>query len=215
MAKAPGLVERIDFLSDLTRLKYQGFLPLHNDHIMGLRYLKGARPAVQVMTEQGVVSSDLAYPGEAMNVLPALVPHTVRGLYGYWHINEEDELTIPIPLNNGDSVVVLLEGMPKAGRWDRFTQFCRTCRNKIHEHGVKTGEVGIAGFWKAEEQAVAEFNRDPKLRTCRECGTVNRHAYSYFTQFKGDREQRQAMTADQREFWGRVASELAQAAAEH
>ncbi|HLH76060.1 MAG TPA: hypothetical protein VKV28_04555 [Candidatus Binataceae bacterium] len=205
MAKAHALMERIDFLSDLTRLKYQGFLPLHNDHIIGLRYLKGVRPQVQVMSATGVVSSNLAYPGEAMNVMPALVPHTVRGLYGYWHINEEDELTIPIPLNNGESVVVLLEGMPKAGRWDRFVQFCRTCNRRIHEHGVKTGEVGIAGFWKAEEQAIAQFNGDLKLRTCPDCGTVNRHAYSYFSQFKGDREQRQAMLADQRETWGQAA----------
>lgn len=213
MAKARGLIERVDFLSDLTRLKYQGFLPLHNDHIMGLRYLKGARPQVQLMSDRGVVASDMAYAGEAMNVLPALVPHTVRGLYGYWHINEEDELTIPVPLKNGEAVLVLLEGMPKAGRWDRFTQFCRTCNRKIHERGVKTGEVGIAGFWKAEEQAVAEFNSELKRRTCPDCGTVNRHAYGYFAPQKGDRDQRAAMKADQREAWGQPAT--ANGTAEH
>jgi hypothetical protein len=201
MARQKVLFEKIDFFSDLNRLKYQGFLPLHTGHIMGLRYLSDIKLDLSlfqthVLGEEGRKVCDPVRPGQCMAVLPAGVPHTVPGLYGYWHINEEDELLIPIPLANGDVVLVLLEGMPNAGRYDRFAQFCRRCNAKLYEKAVPTGEVGVAGFWKAEEDGVKEFNNDPKLRTCRNCGLANPHGYSFFVLQKGARDEREAQRKD-------------------
>ncbi len=174
----------LDFAEDWTKGKYRGFLPFGAGHIMGLRYFPPEftkhEMTVDLMTKDGVETRPMPKPGESMSLLKAGWPHHSPGVFGYWHINDEDEIYLPLTLADGAFLLVLLEGVPRGARWDRFVLYCRRCNTKLYEKAVKTGDVGIAGFWKAEEDGVNEFNGDLSLRTCRKCGDLHPLAYQYF-----------------------------------
>lgn len=177
------LYEFLEFAEDWTKEKFRGFLPLGAGHIMGLRYFSAEFKdpgTIQLMTDTAVLSRPMPRPGESMSVVKAGIPHHNAGIFGYWHINDEDEIYLPLTLADGGLLLILLEGVPHGARWDRFVHYCRKCRTKLYEKAVKTGDVGIAGFWKAEEDGVNEFNGDLNLRTCRNCGDMHPLAYPYF-----------------------------------
>jgi hypothetical protein len=177
------IYELLEFAEDWTKEKYRGFMPFGSGHIMGLRYFPPgvSDPGViNLMTDSGVLNRPMPRPGDAMSLMKAGWPHHNAGIFGYWHINDEDEIYLPLTLSNGAYLLILLEGVPRGARWDRFVQYCRKCCTRLYEKAVKTGDVGIAGFWKAEEDGVNEFNGNLALRTCRNCGDVHPLAYPYF-----------------------------------
>ncbi len=177
------MYEFLEFAEDWTKEKYRGFLPLGGGHIMGLRYFPPEfkdSGMVSLMIDERVQTLPMPRPGESMSLVKAGWPHHSPGVFGYWHINDEDEIYLPLTLANGAWLLILLEGGPRGARWDRFVQYCRKCSHKLYEKAVKTGDVGIAGFWKAEEDGVNEFNGDLALRTCRNCGDVHPLGYQYF-----------------------------------
>ena len=109
-----------------------------------------------------------------------LVPHHAEHGYGFWHINDEQEMTLNLRLSEHRAVTVLVEGFPKRGRHDRFAWYCLECLNPLYMREVETGRVGLPGFYAVEDEAFKTFNGDEKLRTCSKCGTVHPLAYSIF-----------------------------------
>jgi hypothetical protein len=45
----------------------------------------------------------------------------------------------------------------------------------------RSGELGLKNFWRAEENAVREYNRDIKNRICPECAEINPLGYVWNT----------------------------------
>src|SRR5262249_54950023 len=116
-----------------------------------------------------------------IRVAPAGTPHRVRHNFGYWHINDKDELYLPIPgatpEEQGFYVVVM--GLPAGRETDAFAWYCEECDTLLYDHVIETGVTGLAGFWKGERQAVNHYNANPHLRTCPECGHMNPHGYCW------------------------------------
>ena len=116
-----------------------------------------------------------------LHVTSAGTPHHVSHNFGYWHINDMDELYLPMPGATPDELgyFILLMGAPRAGETDRFVWYCSECLTLMHEFIYPTGDAGFNGFWRAERAAVDEYNSDPAYGRCPECNTVNPAAYCW------------------------------------
>ena len=116
-------------------------------------------------------------------VTAAGTPHHVEHNFGYWHINDMDELYLRFPSEIPDALGynLVIQGKPKESECDRFAWYCERCVTLLFERVCNTGEQGFNVFWKAERQAVTEYNQAIKNRTCPECGHVNPRGYCWAT----------------------------------
>ena len=117
----------------------------------------------------------------SIHVTTAGTPHTVSHNFGYWHINDKDEIYLPIPgTGEGeDGYFLLIMSHPREGETDRFAWYCSECLTMMHEYVYETGTLGFSGFWKAEDEAVRGYNADVANRTCPECSHVNPMGYCW------------------------------------
>ncbi|MGC4028115.1 MAG: hypothetical protein QM696_04485 [Steroidobacteraceae bacterium] len=178
-----------DYLQDRVLSRFAGFRPA-GQNIFGIRR--------RLITPEGVTDPRKGNTGQFIELGPqgltegisaalklrltaAGVPHRVRHNFGYWHINDKDELYVPIPAEVtgelGHYIVVM--GAPSGKESESFAWFCEKCHTILYDHVVDTGKYGLAVFWKGEREAVDIYNADVNLRTCPECGHVNPHGYCW------------------------------------
>ena len=114
-------------------------------------------------------------------VTPGGHPHHVTHSFGYWHINDMDELSIRIPGPAPDQpgFNLLIMGVPGPGETDRWAWYCEECLTLLYECKWETGLKGFNGFWKAEATAVAEYNKEPRNQVCPDCGHPNPKGYTW------------------------------------
>ncbi len=199
VAGREAVLSVIDLFGDDTEERYRSFYPCGN-MLVGLRYRdpntdkQGSRVKFgrSLKIEGGKIISE---PRQSIHFNLPLVPHHSEHAFGFWHINDEQEMSLTMPLHDKRSVTVLLESFPQRGRKDRFAWFCLECVNPLYMREVEARRVGLPGFYAVQEDAIAIFNGDEKLRTCGDCTTVHPHAYSIFP-WTDDEEQRKA-----REIW--------------
>jgi hypothetical protein len=191
-----GALTVVDLLSDDAPLRYRSFFPV-GEMLIGLRFHDNdpSRMGMRTGNTLKIIDGRIAVePRRHMMFTPPLVPHRSEHIYGFWHINDEQELAMNLTLSETRRVTVLIEGFPKRGRRDRFAWFCTSCLNPLFMREVETGRVGLPGFYAVEEDAFETFNNDVTLRTCRICGTVHPHAYSIFN-WNDTEEQKAARAA--------------------
>jgi hypothetical protein len=113
-----------------------------------------------------------------LSVTPGGHPHHVIHSFGYWHVNDMDELSLRIP-GKGDEpgFGLLIMGIPGPGECDRWAWYCEECLTLLFERKWETGLKGFSGFWKAERSAVDDYNAEPRNQVCPECGHVNPKGY--------------------------------------
>ena len=120
-----------------------------------------------------------AFKSMVIHVTSAGIPHRVPHSFGYWHINDMDEIYIPLPGAEADApghfIVLMQRQGPKEG--ESFAWYCEQCYTLMYESRYDSGTFGIAGFWKAEAAAVRKYNSDEGHRTCPECRTINPRGY--------------------------------------
>lgn len=116
-----------------------------------------------------------------LRVTTAGTPHRVLHNFGYWHINDKDELYLPIVGAGGGKpgYFCIVQGRPTGKETDSFAWYCEKCLTLLFDFVVETGQTGLAGFWKGEQEAVRRYNGDVKLRTCPECAHVNPRGYCW------------------------------------
>ncbi len=116
-----------------------------------------------------------------LSIMPGGLPHHTLHSFGYWHINDMDELSIRMPGPSAEEpgFLLLIMGMPREGETDRWAWYCERCSTLLFEHQYQTGTLGFNGFWKAEREAVTAYNRDPNSRLCPECGHLNPRGYCW------------------------------------
>lgn len=172
----------MDLLSEESKLRYRSFYPC-GDMLIGLRYYEqkpqatGFKPGRSLKIMNGKIVSE---PRSDVMFTPPLVPHHAEHVYGFWHINDQQEMIMNLKLNDNRGLTVLIEGFPERGRIDRFAWYCLNCLNPLYMVQVETARVGLAGYYAVQEDGFAVFNGDEKVRTCSECGTVHPVAYSIF-----------------------------------
>jgi hypothetical protein len=184
------IIDDWDFFDETILKRFSTFRPV-GQNIYGIRARavgnadvvdpkKGVMEAI-VMTPRGVVKVERA-PLE-MSITAGGVPHRVRHSFGYWHINDMDELAVAIPPLPGEELgrTLLLMQTPTENEGESFAWYCNdpNCNTLLHEYHYNTGHMGFEGFWKAETAAVERYNSDPRNRTCPECGNVNPLAYCW------------------------------------
>jgi hypothetical protein len=171
----------LDLASKEAELRYASFAPV-GDMLIGVRVRNltqaGDRPRGRSLKIiDGKIQDE---PRANVTFTPAFVPHHPEYNYGFWHINDGQEMALNFRLSEKKAVTVLVEGFANRGRRDRFAWFCLNCVNPLYMREVETGRLGLPGFYGVEDDAINTFNGDKKLRTCRECGTVHPLAYSIF-----------------------------------
>jgi len=201
------VIEDWDFLNERIVSTFSAFRPV-GDNVFGLHplrfdaagHLKGplqmgmCRRTLELgphgIREQG---RSRQRPGEpAIGIAFAGTPHHVEGLFGYWHINDKDEVYISTPpAENEPPTIIIVMPHPKGHETDRFAWYCERCTSLVFMRECVTGRDGFNKFWPAERAAVREYNSDAKNRTCWNCGCVNPLGYAAMCHFDTP-EERQA-----------------------
>ncbi|TBL73340.1 hypothetical protein [Paenibacillus thalictri] len=184
------IAEDWDFLNEKIIKKFQGFLPV-GQNIYGIRQRKFAANGDVIDLRKGNISKHVELGPNGIyswkhiplntHFIFSGTPHRVSHNFGYWHINDKDEMYLPLPSNDPDglSYFLVIMGEPKGDECDRFAWYCDQCYTMLHEEVYETGRLGFDGFWKAEIEAVKSYNADIRHRTCSECGKVNPVGYCW------------------------------------
>jgi hypothetical protein len=184
-----SVIDDWDFLEETIVAKFTAFRTV-GQNIYGIRRRAISRTEI-VDKRKGDVSVALELGPHGivpaphkplhLHVTTGGTPHRVAHSFGFWHINDMDELYLPLPNPPGDlfgHMLVIMQ-TPTGNEGDSFAQYCEQCLTLLHEHRYETGVHGLQGFWKAEEIAIKAYNADPKTRTCPECGHLNPLGYNY------------------------------------
>jgi hypothetical protein len=131
-----------------------------------------------------------------LHVITSGTPHHSPHNFGFWHINDKDELYLQMRGNSEDELgySLTIMGTPKDSDTDRVAWYCQTCETMIFERMLRTGQVGFHHFWKWEEASVREFNSNVQNRTCPECGDIHPLGYMW-NPAKDTPEEREARMA--------------------
>ena len=108
-------------------------------------------------------------------------PHHVPHNFGFWHINDKDELYLPLPGERPGEpgIFIVVMGVPTGNETDAVAWYCEKCLTLLRRHVVETGRLGFNALWANSAKGIAEYNADVHNRTCRECGHVNPLAYPW------------------------------------
>jgi hypothetical protein len=109
------------------------------------------------------------------HVTRAGTPHRTQHVFGYWHINDKDEIIIPLP-PEGDRPgrVLIIQGKPSGKEADRFAWYCDHCLSLLYMRE----STDFSTFWAAEMAAVRGYNANPENQVCPSCGHKNPLGYS-------------------------------------
>jgi hypothetical protein len=191
------VVDDWDFLHEKVLPKFMGFRPV-GDGVYGMRQIlpeapqtveqqeRGTGPVIAVKNRRhyeigpkGVVQ--VKRTPLVAHVTLAGTPHHTEFVYGYWHINDMDEISIDVPpAADRPGYVILIQGHPKGNESDRIAWYCEKCTDLVYMSELVSGTLGFKDFWNWERTAVRAYNGDPKLRICWNCGHVNRLGYLAF-----------------------------------
>jgi hypothetical protein len=139
---------------------------------------KGNISVVHELGPTGI--SPYHFTSNTFHVLTSGVPHRVPNSFGYWHVNDMEELILKVPGAEGElGYSFLIMGRPTGRSGESFAWYCDQCLTLIYEQRVATGRYGLGEFWRMEREAVKTYNADPKLRKCPECGRVNPLGYAW------------------------------------
>jgi hypothetical protein len=145
--------------------------------------VKGVLPQSVEITNKGLVQME--HDVLTVRITVAGTPHRVPHNFGFWHINDADELyvTLPPPAPGEPSYFLVVMGnpSPSSNEGESWAQYCQICLTMLHEHYYKTSELGMDGHWRANLAAIREYNSDVKFRSCPECGHVNPLGYVWNT----------------------------------
>jgi hypothetical protein len=182
-----------DLLDERVIKKLTAFKEL-NDTLIGVRRrlfdnnkiidpIKGPLPESLELGPKGIASTKHEMLTLTMTV--GGTPHRVPNSFGYWHINDADELylTLPPPAPGENAYFLVIMGLPgkSSNEGESWAQYCQICLTMLHERYYKNSAFGLEGHYKANLAAIREYNGDVRLRTCPECGHVNPLAYAWNT----------------------------------
>ena len=183
------IIEDWDFLDEKVIAKFTRFRPL-GQNIYGVRRrdlssgdmidpVKGDISETLEIGPKGIV--EVRHHPMAIHVTTGGTPHRVRHNFGFWHINDMDELYLGLPNEAGEPLghYIVIMQTPKGNEGDSWAWYCEKCITMLFERHFRTGELGLYGLFKSSETAVREYNSETRNRTCPECGYLNPMAYAW------------------------------------
>jgi len=183
-----------DFMTDKIIQKLQGFAPI-GDNIYGIRpvahetskTIDDHSPTIGLVKNRknfeigpkGIV--EVQRKPYVAHVTMSGTPHHTQFVFGYWHINDKDEIIIPLPGVGGDpDHLMIVMGRPTGQESDRAAWYCEKCTTLLYMSEFVTGLENFRHFWRWEKSAVDSYNSEIRHRTCKECGHVNPLGYTAF-----------------------------------
>ena len=177
-----------DFLEEKVIKRFYGFKDI-GDNVVGIRTIER-----EGVAELGTKSVPVSLPAirknyeigpEGLVIVPRIpfsahvtragTPHRTQHVFGYWHINDKDEIIMPLPpIGDQPARVLIIMGRPHEGETDRFAWYCAQCLTLM----FMRESTNFDTFWATEMAAVREFNADPANQICTTCGHHNPLAYS-------------------------------------
>jgi hypothetical protein len=155
-----------------------GIRNIERDHVaaLGEKTVPIALPAIRKNYEIGpngtVVVPRIPY---SAHITRAGTPHRTQHAFGYWHINDKDEIIVPLPpIGNDPARIIIMMGKPTGDEADRFAWYCEQCLTLL----FMRESTNFSKFWAAENAAVRAYNSDPKHQHCPSCGHQNPLGYS-------------------------------------
>jgi hypothetical protein len=116
------------------------------------------------------------------HVIASGTPHIVPHSFGFWHINDMEEISVKFPGADSDlGYSLLIMRTPVGNEGESLAWYCEDCYTMLYEHHMHTGRYGLGEFWRGERIAVTTWNADAKLRTCPQCGLENGKSYPWNT----------------------------------
>ncbi|MFI5265883.1 MAG: hypothetical protein ACHQ7M_00755 [Chloroflexota bacterium] len=172
--------EKIDLTDEKSVKKYLGFTPV-GENLIGVRQRSTKHMEDDTLEFGPGGIKQVKKDPLGLYVIFGGTPHHTRHIFGYWHINDVDELYLTIGGEQPDDPAsrILIMRNPQPGERDMFAWYCEQCCLLLHCAVHETGRLGFETFWRAETEAVSEFNADPKLRRCANCGWEHPLAYRY------------------------------------
>lgn len=197
------VVEDRDFFEERIIKRFGTFRPV-DSNIYGIRRRaidergitdarKGNISVLQEIGPNGIVEH--RFDTYNFHIIAGGTPHRVTHSFGFWHINDMEELSVKFPGNEGEpgySLVIM--GKPEGKEGDSYAWYCEQCLTMLYEMPVRTGERGLGEFFRLEREAIRIYNAGSTLRTCPECGHLNPHAYSWDPKKDTTPEESQART---------------------
>jgi hypothetical protein len=178
-----------DYLNERVVKRFYGFKDV-GDNVVGIRSIETdnvvalgqkavpiALPAIRTNYEIGpkglVVVPRIPF---SAHVTLAGTPHRTEHVFGYWHINDKDEVIMPLPADDKHPPrIIIIMGRPTTGReTDRFAWYCSECLTLLFMRESSDFDT----FFQTELAAVREYNAEPKNQLCPTCGHKNPLGYS-------------------------------------
>ena len=189
------IAEDWDFMNEKVLPRFFGFRPV-GDNVYGIRAI--THETQRTLGSKKHTPMDMAKNRRNFEIGPQGVvivprtpltihvtrhgtPHRTEFLFGYWHVNDKDEIIIPLPATDTTPPhLVIVMGHPKDNETDRIACYCHQCGSLVFLRELVTGTIGFQRFFQWEHETVREYNSDPKFRTCWDCGHINPVAYTAF-----------------------------------
>ncbi len=182
------IVKDWDFLNEKVIKKFYGFKDV-GDNVVGIRSIEAEKPP-----EFGQKAVPVALPAIRKNfeigpkglievpripfsahITRAGTPHHTQHVFGYWHINDKDEIIIPLPPAGGrPGRILIIMGRPNDEEADRFAWYCEECLSLLY----MIESTDFDAFWAAELAAIRDYNSDPAHQLCSNCGHKNPLGYT-------------------------------------
>jgi hypothetical protein len=177
-----------DYLDDKVIKHFYGFKDV-GDNVVGIRTIERdtvaeygqkavpvSLPAIRKNFEIGpnglVEVPRIPY---SAHVTRAGTPHRTQHVFGYWHINDKDEIIISLPAEgNRPPRVLIIMGRPSGNETDRFAWYCEKCLTLL----FMRESTDFSVFWATELAAVRAYNANPNNQVCPCCGHKNPLGYS-------------------------------------
>jgi hypothetical protein len=187
------VVDDWDYLSERVVQRFLGKFRPEGDSVIGVRRIMptledAERPLDLVKTRRNFEIGpagrvQVARDPLTVHVTTSGTPHHTEHLFGYWHINDKDEIILPLPPVSPDKPghLLIIMGRPTGKETDRVAWYCERCTALVFMRELVTGDVGFQHFWRWEHSAVVEYNASVENRTCPECRHVNPHGYTAFS----------------------------------
>ena len=156
------IIEDWDFLNDKVVAKFTRFRPL-GQNIYGIRRrdlstdaiidpVKGDISEMVELGPHGIIK--VQHRPMSIHITTGGTPHRVRHNFGFWHINDMDELYLGLAQSRRASPLghyLVIMQTPKGNEGDSWAWYCEACLTLLFERHFRTGELGLHGLFKSSE----------------------------------------------------------------
>ncbi|MGG1662080.1 Rieske 2Fe-2S domain-containing protein [Brevibacillus sp. NRS-1366] len=167
--------------------KYQGFVEL-GDQVSMIVRPQTSIPLMEIINGE---IKRRQFKSFSVNITYAGTPHHSPGYFGFWHINDVDEMYISVPgqEEGEDPYLIIVMNKPREEEKDTWAHFCLKCGTLLFERSHEIAKTGVPGIWASERKYLKEFNSDITLRTCKNCGEVHPLGYSIMKKWNTPEEE--------------------------